>query len=148
VVCLISQIRRMGQYKPLRTYHLPSAPVLTVAIPNLPVNVAEKALESLSSPAPLRGEMKDVSTRPTFVHALNVLVPFTSLPSLYKKDWGSVKVSWTKRRFISRDFFQSSSGVKEASVDESTPAPKMDPTVRPLKKFCFFFTAALYLFFC
>jgi hypothetical protein len=58
---LISQIRRMlGQYQPLSTYHLPSAPILTVPIPNLPVSVAEKALESLSSPDPLREGMKDV----------------------------------------------------------------------------------------
>jgi hypothetical protein len=35
---------------PLSTYHLPSAPILTVPIPNLPVSVAENALESLSSP--------------------------------------------------------------------------------------------------
>ncbi|KAH0820937.1 hypothetical protein GEV33_001854 [Tenebrio molitor] len=57
VVCLISQIRRMlGQYQPLSTYHLPSAPILTVPIPNLPVSVAEKALESLSSPPPFGGE--------------------------------------------------------------------------------------------
>jgi hypothetical protein len=35
---------------PLSTYHLPSATIFTVPIPNLPVNVAEKALESLSSP--------------------------------------------------------------------------------------------------
>ncbi|KAJ3617285.1 hypothetical protein MTP99_007379 [Tenebrio molitor] len=56
VVCLISQIRRMlGQYQPLSTYHLPSAPILTVPIPNLPVSVAEKA-ERLSSPPPFGGE--------------------------------------------------------------------------------------------
>jgi hypothetical protein len=36
----------LGQYQPLSTYHLPSAPILTVPIPNLPVSVAEKA-ESL-----------------------------------------------------------------------------------------------------
>jgi hypothetical protein len=46
----------LGQY----LYHLPSAPILTVPIPNLPVSVAEKALESLSSPDPLREGMKDV----------------------------------------------------------------------------------------
>jgi hypothetical protein len=34
------------------TYHLPSAPILTVPIPILPVSVAEIALESLSSPPP------------------------------------------------------------------------------------------------
>jgi hypothetical protein len=58
-VCLISQIRRMlGQYQPLSTYHLPSEPILTVPIPNLPfiVSVAEEALESLSSPPPFGGE--------------------------------------------------------------------------------------------
>jgi hypothetical protein len=56
VVCLVSQIRRMlGQYQPLSTYHLPSAPILTVPIPNLPVSVAEKA-ERLSSPPPFGGE--------------------------------------------------------------------------------------------
>jgi hypothetical protein len=44
VVYLISQIRRMLG---LSTYHLPSAPILAVPIPNLPVNVAEKALEAL-----------------------------------------------------------------------------------------------------
>jgi hypothetical protein len=50
VVYLISQIRQMlGQYQPLSTYHLPSAPILTVPIPNLPVSVAEKALASLSN---------------------------------------------------------------------------------------------------
>jgi hypothetical protein len=51
----------LGQYQPFSTYHLPSAPILTVPIPNLPVNVAEKALESLSSLLPLRGGMKNVS---------------------------------------------------------------------------------------
>jgi hypothetical protein len=45
----------LGQYQPLSTYHLPSAPILTVPIPNLPVIVAEKALESLSSPPPSGG---------------------------------------------------------------------------------------------
>jgi hypothetical protein len=41
---LISQIRRMlGQYSPLSTYQVPSAPILTVPIPNLPVTGAEKA---------------------------------------------------------------------------------------------------------
>jgi hypothetical protein len=40
----------LGQYQALSTYHLPSAPILTVPFPNLPVSVAEKALESLSSP--------------------------------------------------------------------------------------------------
>jgi hypothetical protein len=60
VVCLISQISRMlGQYQPLSTYHLPSAaPILTVPIPNLSVSVAEKALESLSSPPPFGREWK------------------------------------------------------------------------------------------
>jgi hypothetical protein len=33
----------------------------TVPIPNLPVSMPEKALESLNGPAPLRGGMKDVS---------------------------------------------------------------------------------------
>jgi hypothetical protein len=37
----------LGQYQPLSTYHLPSAPILTVPIPNIPVSVAEKALDSL-----------------------------------------------------------------------------------------------------
>jgi hypothetical protein len=46
----------LGQYQPLSTYHLPSAPILTIPIPNLPVSVAEKALESLSSPPPFGGE--------------------------------------------------------------------------------------------
>jgi hypothetical protein len=56
---LISQIRRMlGQYQPLSDL-TPS--FRTVPIPNLPVSVAEKALESLNGPAPLRGGMKDVS---------------------------------------------------------------------------------------
>jgi hypothetical protein len=32
----------LGWYQPLSTYHLPSAPILTVPIPNLPVSVAEK----------------------------------------------------------------------------------------------------------
>jgi hypothetical protein len=53
---VISQIKRMlGQYQPLGTYHLPSAPILTVPIPNLPVSVAEKSLERLSSPPPFGG---------------------------------------------------------------------------------------------
>jgi hypothetical protein len=42
----------------LSTYHFPSAPILTMPIPNLPVSVAEKALESLSSPPPFGGEWK------------------------------------------------------------------------------------------
>jgi hypothetical protein len=51
----MSQIWRMlGQYQPLSTYHLPSAPIGTVPIQNLPGSVAEKALEK--QPAPLRGE--------------------------------------------------------------------------------------------
>jgi hypothetical protein len=33
----------LGQYPPVRTYHLPSAPILTVLVPNLSVSVAEKA---------------------------------------------------------------------------------------------------------
>jgi hypothetical protein len=37
----------LGWYQPLSTYHLPSAPILTVLIPNIPVSVAEKALDSL-----------------------------------------------------------------------------------------------------
>ncbi|KAJ3623548.1 hypothetical protein MTP99_019768 [Tenebrio molitor] len=37
-------------------YLPPSAPILTVPIPNLPVSVAQKALESLSSPPPFEGE--------------------------------------------------------------------------------------------
>jgi hypothetical protein len=54
VVCLlIAQIRRMlGQYQPLSTYHLPSA----APMPNLSISVAEKALESLSSPPPFGRE--------------------------------------------------------------------------------------------
>jgi hypothetical protein len=48
----------LGQYQPFSTYHLPSAPILTVPIPNLPVGVAEKALESLSSPPPFGGNEK------------------------------------------------------------------------------------------
>ncbi|KAH0813694.1 hypothetical protein GEV33_009096 [Tenebrio molitor] len=35
---------------PLSTYHLPSSPILTVRIANLPVSLAENALENLSSP--------------------------------------------------------------------------------------------------
>jgi hypothetical protein len=51
----------LGQYLPLSTYHLLSAPILIIPIPNLPVNVAENALESLSSPPPSGGnEMKDI----------------------------------------------------------------------------------------
>jgi hypothetical protein len=45
----------LGQYQPLSTYQLPSAPILTVPILNLPVSVAEKALESLSSPPSFGG---------------------------------------------------------------------------------------------
>jgi hypothetical protein len=45
----------LGQDQPLTTYHLPSAPILTVPIPNFPVSVTEKALESLSSPPPFGG---------------------------------------------------------------------------------------------
>jgi hypothetical protein len=46
---VISQIRRMlGQYQPLSTYHLPSAPILAVPIPNLPVSVTQQS-------APLSG---------------------------------------------------------------------------------------------
>ncbi|KAH0815853.1 hypothetical protein GEV33_006938 [Tenebrio molitor] len=45
-------------------------------------------------------------------------VSFTPLFSLYKKECGS---------------FQSHFGVEEASVHKSTPAPKMDSTVRPLQ---------------
>jgi hypothetical protein len=37
----------LGQYQPLSTYHLRSAPILTVPIQNIPVSVAEKALDSL-----------------------------------------------------------------------------------------------------
>jgi hypothetical protein len=48
----------LGQYQPLCTYHLPSAAILTVPIPNLPVSAAEKALGSLSTPPPFGG-MKD-----------------------------------------------------------------------------------------
>jgi hypothetical protein len=48
----------LGQYLPLSTYHLPSAPILTAPIPKFPVNVAEKALESLSSPPPYGGNEK------------------------------------------------------------------------------------------
>jgi hypothetical protein len=56
---LILEIRRMlGQYLPLSTYHLPYAPIHTVPIPNLPVIVAEKGLESLSSPLSLGGNEK------------------------------------------------------------------------------------------
>jgi hypothetical protein len=50
----MSHITDKAQYQPISTYHLPSAPILTVPIPNLPVSVAEKGLESLSSP-PLFG---------------------------------------------------------------------------------------------
>ncbi|KAH0814771.1 hypothetical protein GEV33_008019 [Tenebrio molitor] len=58
------QIRRMlGQYQPRSTYHLPSTPILTVPIPNLPVSVAEKALEILSSPTPSGGDEKSISKR-------------------------------------------------------------------------------------
>jgi hypothetical protein len=68
----------LGQYQPPSTYHLPSAPILTVPILNLPVSVVEKALESFSSPPPFGGRMKDVSfpfsdIPPTFAHALTFL---------------------------------------------------------------------------
>jgi hypothetical protein len=52
----------LGQYQPLSTYHLPSAPILTVPIPNLPVSVAEKALET-SAARPPSGGMKDENTK-------------------------------------------------------------------------------------
>jgi hypothetical protein len=80
VVCLVSQIRRMlGQYQPLSTYHLPSAP-----IPNLPVSVAEKA-ESLSSPPPFGGNEKCTVSfffrdSSTFVNASKLYVSFSPLP--------------------------------------------------------------------
>jgi hypothetical protein len=45
----------VGQYQPLSTYHVPPAPIFTVPIPNLPISVAEKALESLSRPPPFEG---------------------------------------------------------------------------------------------
>jgi hypothetical protein len=52
-----SQIRRMlGQYQPLSTYHLPSALILTVPIPNIPVR-----LWKASAARPPSGGMKDVS---------------------------------------------------------------------------------------
>jgi hypothetical protein len=47
----------VSQYLP--SSFLPS--ILTVLIPNLPESVADEALESLSSPYPFSGEMKDVS---------------------------------------------------------------------------------------
>jgi hypothetical protein len=48
----MSQYHRYGECW-VSTYHLSSAPILTVPIPNLPVNVAEKVS---AAPAPLRGE--------------------------------------------------------------------------------------------
>jgi hypothetical protein len=46
------------QYQPLSPYHHPSASILTIPIPNLPVSVTEKAMESLSSPLPFGGNEK------------------------------------------------------------------------------------------
>jgi hypothetical protein len=69
VVCLISQISRMlGQYQPLSTYHLPSAPILTVRIPNLPVSVAKKAVESPSSPPPFGGNERCILPSKSILH--------------------------------------------------------------------------------
>ncbi|KAJ3618667.1 hypothetical protein MTP99_006638 [Tenebrio molitor] len=45
-----------------------------------------------------RSLVTPAESRPTFVHALNVFVSFSPLPSLYKKDCGSVKANWAKRR--------------------------------------------------
>jgi hypothetical protein len=69
-------------------YHLPSAPILTVPTPILPVSVAENALESLSSPPPFGGRMKDVSfpfseIPPTFAHALSGFVSFLAKKCKY-----------------------------------------------------------------
>jgi hypothetical protein len=46
----------LGQYQPLSTYHLPSALILTVPIPNIPVR-----LWKASAARPPSGGMKDVS---------------------------------------------------------------------------------------
>jgi hypothetical protein len=52
----------------LGQYHRPSAPILTVPIPNLPVSVAEKALERLISKAFLVGQVvkmqRGIQTQP------------------------------------------------------------------------------------
>jgi hypothetical protein len=57
VVCLISQIRRMlGQYQPLSTYHLHSAPIVTVYLSRIFQSVWLKTLWKASAPRPLRGE--------------------------------------------------------------------------------------------
>ncbi|KAJ3626627.1 hypothetical protein MTP99_017107 [Tenebrio molitor] len=79
MVCPITRIRRMlGQYQPLSTYHLPSAPILTVPIPNLPVSVAEKAVKSLSSPPPFGGNERCILSffpRESIFSALAQLLP-------------------------------------------------------------------------
>jgi hypothetical protein len=54
----ISYKANAGSVSTSQYQHLPSAPILTVPIPNLPVSVAEKALESLSSPHPFGGKEK------------------------------------------------------------------------------------------
>jgi hypothetical protein len=57
VVCLISQIRRMlGQYQPLSTYHLHSAPIVTVYLSRIFQSVWLKTLWKAAAPRPLRGE--------------------------------------------------------------------------------------------
>jgi hypothetical protein len=66
----------LGQYQPLSTYHLPSAPILTVPIPNLPVSVAEKALRSLSSPPPFGGNERCILS---FFSILSILTIFNDL---------------------------------------------------------------------
>jgi hypothetical protein len=73
VVCLISQIRRMlGQYQRLSTYHLLSAPILTVPTPNHPVSVAEKALGSLRSPTLFGGNERCILSFPQVIMELKM----------------------------------------------------------------------------
>jgi hypothetical protein len=81
--------------------------------------------------------------RPIFVHVLNVFVSFTPLLSLYKKRLWLHKSELDKKTMLffetmcvvrcdATGSFQSHSSLEKASVQKSTPAPKMDLTVRPL----------------
>jgi hypothetical protein len=73
------------------------------------------------------------SKRVRFVH---------SSPIPLQKDYGSIKTSWTKRHALLRHNVhletgpnrRSHSDVEKASIHNSTPAPKMDYTIRPFQR--------------